>query len=171
MALPSTYADPNCSLARALEIVGERWSLLIVRDAFYGVRRFGDFATQLGIPRASLNSRLKSLVEEGVLARETDAGGAIEYQLTDKGVALWPAVRALMAWGDEFYSPNGAKRALRHDQDGGPLDAGGRCATCGAVIPVPEIQIAPGPGFEASGPAKDPVSAVLNTPRRLLQPI
>src|SRR5689334_13383651 len=96
MALPSTYADGNCSLARALEIVGERWTLLIVRDAFYGVRRFGDFATQLDIPRASLATRLKSLVEEGVLARDEDAK---EYRLTPKGIALWPAVRALMAWG------------------------------------------------------------------------
>jgi DNA-binding HxlR family transcriptional regulator len=168
MALPSTYADRNCSLARALEIVGERWSLLIVRDAFYGVRRFGDFATQLDIPRASLATRLRSLVEEGVLARDDDAK---EYHLTPKGLALWPAVRALMAWGDAFYSPNGVKRALRHDRDGGVVDERGHCETCGSLVPVPDIQIAPGPGFEAGGPAKDPVSAAMNTPRRLLEPI
>ncbi|GAB3894515.1 hypothetical protein GCM10029964_073090 [Kibdelosporangium lantanae] len=101
MALPSTYADRNCSLARALEIVGERWTLLIVRDAFYGVRRFGDFATQLGIPRAVLTNRLKLLVREDVLTRDDDG----EYRLTDKGIELWPIIRSMMAWGDAFYSP------------------------------------------------------------------
>ncbi|GAA1889500.1 winged helix-turn-helix transcriptional regulator [Asanoa iriomotensis] len=168
MSLPSTYADRNCSLARALEIVGERWTLLIVRDAFYGVRRFGDFATQLGIPRASLATRLKALVEEGVLARDESTA---EYRLTDKGIALWPAIRALMAWGDEFYSAKGVKRALRHAEDGGLIDDRGRCAECGLLIPVTEIQIAPGPGFDATGPAKDPVSTAMNVPRRLLEPI
>src|ERR1700753_1084550 len=69
MALPNDYAGQACSLARALEIVGERWTLLIVRDAFFGVRRFGDFAAHLGIPRAVLAERLKSLTAAGVLAR------------------------------------------------------------------------------------------------------
>jgi DNA-binding HxlR family transcriptional regulator len=171
MALPSTYADRNCSLARALEIVGERWTLLIVRDAFYGVRRFGDFATQLGIPRAVLTSRLKALVQEGVLTRDDDGAGGVEYRLTDKGIALWPIVRSLMSWGDAFYSPAGVKRALRHDQDGGLLDDEGRCRQCGSVIPVPEIRIEPGPGYRPSGSDLDRVSAMLNTPRRLLEPL
>src|SRR5881409_104343 len=95
--LGKDYEGQDCSLARALEVVGERWTLLIVRDAFFGVRRFGDFAAQLGIPRAVLTSRLKALVREGVLVREN-----AEYRLTDKGVALWPVVRALMGWGDAF---------------------------------------------------------------------
>jgi DNA-binding HxlR family transcriptional regulator len=164
MALPSTYADRNCSLARALEVVGERWTLLIVRDAFFGIRTFGDFATQLGIPRAVLTNRLKLLVREGVLARET-AG----YRLTDKGVELWPIVRALMAWGDAHYSPAGVRRTLRHDRDGGLLDHDGRCQTCGGVVPVPETLIEPGPGYEPMD--ADPVSARLTTPRRLLEPL
>ncbi|MEU8632215.1 helix-turn-helix domain-containing protein [Amycolatopsis sp. NPDC048633] len=167
MALPSTYADRNCSLARSLEVVGERWTLLIVRDAFFGVRRFGDFAAQLGIPRAVLTSRLKSLVREGVLVRADDGG----YLLTDKGIALWPVVRALMGWGDAFYSPAGEKRTTRHDEDGGRLDADGRCAECGALVPVPEIRIEPGPGHQPQPGAADPVSAAINTPRRLLEPI
>jgi DNA-binding HxlR family transcriptional regulator len=170
MALPSTYADRNCSLARALEVVGERWTLLIVRDAFYGIRRFGDFATQLGIPRAVLTNRLKLLVREGVLTRD-DAGGTVEYRLTGKGIELWPIVRALMAWGDAFYSPAGVKRALRHDGDGGLLDHEGRCEKCGSVVPVPETRIEPGPGFEPAPSGPDPVSAALNTPRRLLEPL
>jgi DNA-binding HxlR family transcriptional regulator len=172
MSLPSTYADRNCSLARALEVVGERWTLLIVRDAFYGVRRFGDFATQLGIPRAVLTSRLKSLVQEGVLTRDDDGAGSVEYRLTAKGVDLWPVVRTLMNWGDEHYSPTGVRRALRHDQDGGPLDYEGRCQECGSLVEVPQIRIEPGPGFTPVDPADlDPVSSALNTPRRLLEPI
>src|SRR5262245_52183683 len=165
MALPSTYADRNCSLARALEVVGERWTLLVVRDAFFGVRRFGDFATQLGIPRAVLTNRLKMLVREGVLAHD---GG--EYRLTDKGVELWPIVRAFMAWGDTHYSPAGAKRTMRHDADGGLLDHEGRCQECGSTVPVPDTRIEPGPGYEPAGDL-DPVSAFLTAPRRLLEPI
>ncbi|GAA4557172.1 winged helix-turn-helix transcriptional regulator [Planotetraspora kaengkrachanensis] len=171
MTLPSTYADRNCSLARSLEIVGERWTLLIVRDAFFGVRRFGDFVTQLKIPRAVLTSRLKSLVQEGVLVRDDGATGGVEYRLTAKGEGLWPVVRALMHWGDTFYSPSGVKRAARHDQDGGLLDHEGRCGDCGLVIPVPEIRIEPGPGFDSTDPGHDPVSDAINTPRRLLEPI
>jgi DNA-binding HxlR family transcriptional regulator len=171
MSLPSTYAERNCSLARALEVIGERWTLLIVRDAFYGVRRFGDFATQLRIPQAVLTSRLKLLVREGVLARDDDGAGIVEYRLTDKGVALWPIVRALMAWGDAHYSPAGVKRALRHDQDGGLLDREGRCQECGSTVPVPETRIEPGPGFAPANSDPDPVSALLNVPRRLLEPI
>ncbi|WP_329066754.1 winged helix-turn-helix transcriptional regulator [Amycolatopsis sp. NBC_01480] len=167
MVLPSTYADRNCSLARALEVVGERWTLLIVRDAFYGIRRFGDFATQLGIPRAVLTSRLKLLVREGVLVHDNTG----EYRLTDKGIGLWPVVRVMMAWGDEHYSPAGVKRALRHDRDGTLLDHEGRCRECGELVPVPEIRIEPGPGFTPAKSSPDPVSARLNAPRRLLEPL
>ena len=171
MTLPSTYADRNCSLARALEVVGERWTLLIIRDAFFGVRRFGDFVTQLKIPRAVLADRLKSLVQEGVLIRDDDATGGIEYRLTAKGVELWPVVRALMNWGDAFYSPSGVKRAVSHDQDRGPLDHEGRCQDCGLVVPVSEIRIEPGPGFDLPDGDYDPVSSAINKPRRLLEPI
>lgn len=171
MALPSTYADRNCSLARALEVVGERWTLLIVRDAFFGVRRFGDFAGRLGIPRAVLAGRLKALVQEGVLTRDEAAGGVVEYRLTGKGVELWPIVRALMGWGDAHYSPAGVKRTVRHDADGGLLDHDGRCADCGAVVPVPDIRVEPGPGYLPSGAVLDPLSAAINRPHRLLEPV
>ncbi|GAA1277486.1 ArsR family transcriptional regulator [Planotetraspora silvatica] len=171
MTLPSTYADRNCSLARSLEIVGERWTLLIIRDAFFGVRRFGDFAAQLKIPRAVLTSRLKFLVQEGVLTRDDDASGGVEYRLTAKGIGLWSVIRALMNWGDTFYSPSGVKRAERHDQDGGLLDHEGRCEDCGLAVPVPEIRIEPGPGFDLTDSDHDPVSDAIRTPRRLLEPI
>ncbi|SDG66263.1 transcriptional regulator, HxlR family [Lentzea fradiae] len=165
MALPSTYADRNCSLARTLEIVGERWTLLIVRDAFFGVRRFGDFATQLGIPRAVLTNRLRFLVGEGVLEH---TGG--EYRLTRKGLDLLPVLRAMMVWGDSHYSPGGPKRTFRHDADGGTLNRDGRCRECGEVVAVEDIRTEPGPGY-VRGPELDPVSEQLTTPRRLLQPL
>ena len=96
MALPNDYAGQACSLARSLEIIGERWTLLIVRDAFWGVRRFADFIDHLGIPRAVLASRLKTLVAAGVLTRVAGERH-LEYELTDKGTKLWPIVRDLMA--------------------------------------------------------------------------
>ncbi len=107
MPLPKDYADERCSLARALEVVGERWTLLIVRDAFFGVRRFGDFAAHLEIPRAVLTSRLAALVEARVLELVPGAHGHDEYALTGKGRELWPVVRSLLVWGDEHYSEAG----------------------------------------------------------------
>ncbi len=169
--MPSTYADRNCSVARTLEVVGERWTLLIVRDAFYGVRRFGDFATQLGIPRAVLTTRLRHLVEEGVLARGHDDTGAIEYRLTDKGIALWPALDALMNWGDAFYSPSGVRRVRRHDADRGRIDPEGRCVKCRRHVPPADIRVERGPGFDPMQASDDPVSALIDTPRRLLDPV
>jgi DNA-binding HxlR family transcriptional regulator len=171
MPLPHTYRDQNCSIARALEVVGERWTLLIIRDAFYGVRRFGDFATQLGIPRAVLSSRLKTLVEEGTLAREQDEHATVEYRLTNKGERLWPVLRTLMDWGDDHYSPAGPKRVLRHNVDDGLLDTEGRCAVCGERVPLTDTRVESGPGFEPESLSIDSVSTALNKPRRLLEPL
>lgn len=171
MTLPSTYADRNCSLARTLEVVGERWTLLIIRDAFYGVRRFGDFAAQLKLPRAVLTDRLRTLVREGVLTRHEESPGNVEYRLTDKGIGLWPIVRALMNWGDEHYSATGIRRTLWHDRDSGPLDREGRCEKCGQAVPVAQTRIEPGPGFEPSDSDHEPLAAAINTPRRLLEPL
>jgi DNA-binding HxlR family transcriptional regulator len=171
MALPSDYSRQWCSLARSLEIVGERWTLLIVRDAFYGVRRFGDFASHLDIPRAVLAGRLKTLVAEGVLDKVPGAGGHEEYALTEKGLKLWPVVRDLMVWGDEFYSPAGPRRVLSHAADGGRLAADGHCELCRALVAPADTLIAPGPGFERHGRREDPVSVAFGDERRLLDPV
>lgn len=118
-----------------------------------------------------LTSRLKLLVREDVLARDDDGAGNVEYRLTGKGIELWPVVRVVMGWGDAHYSPGGVKRALFHDQDGGSLDHEGRCRECGSAVAVDETRIEPGPGFDATDANPDPVSALLNVPRRLLEPI
>src|ERR1700727_1797717 len=135
MALPNDYAGQACSLARSLEIIGERWTLLIVRDAFWGVRRFADFIDHLGIPRAVLASRLKTLVAAGVLTRVAGERH-LEYELTDKGAALWPVVLSLMGWGDDFCAPGGPRRLFRHAADGGQVDHSGRCDACAKPVPA-----------------------------------
>jgi len=168
--LHKDYSGQQCSLARALEVVGERWTLMIVRDAFFGVRRFGDFAAHLGVPRAVLSERLGSLIEAGVLRRADGAHGHTEYLLTDKGMTLWPVVRSLLAWGDEHYSAAGPSRVFRHAADGGTVNGDGVCAACGREVPVRETLVEPGPGL-ASRPDPDPVTAVLAQPHPLLEPI
>src|SRR5688500_8816575 len=99
------FSKLDCSVARALEVVGERWSLLIIRDAMYGVRRFEDFQKDLGVARNILTDRLKSLVEQGVLERVAyaDRPPRYEYRLTDKGRELMPVLLTMMVWGDKWY--------------------------------------------------------------------
>jgi DNA-binding HxlR family transcriptional regulator len=169
MALGKDYGGQRCSLARALEVVGERWTLLIVRDAFFGVRRFGDFADHLDIPRAVLTDRLGSLVEAGVLARQHGDHGHTEYALTDKGVALWPVLRSLLAWGTEYCTDDGPYREFLHAEDGGLVDPAGICAECGGAVSVADLTVVPGKG--ARPQRDDVVTAVLATPHRMLEPI
>jgi DNA-binding HxlR family transcriptional regulator len=169
MPLGKDYAGQQCSLARALEIVGERWTLLILRDAFFGVRRFGDFAAHLNIPRAVLSDRLSSLTEAGVLARADGDHGHTEYVLTSKGLPLWPAIRTLLAWGDENYSEQGPRRLFRHAADDGLVSPAGVCAACGLEVPVSDLMVVPGPGL--GSPPADPVSQALATPHPMLEPL
>src|SRR4051812_15920954 len=99
--LPRTYHDQHCSIARALEVLGDRWTLLVIRDAFLGVRRFDDFQRDLGVARNVLTDRLGRLVEEGVLerVRYQERPERSEYRLTEKGLDLWPVTMALLRWG------------------------------------------------------------------------
>jgi DNA-binding HxlR family transcriptional regulator len=170
MALPNDYSGQACSLARSLEIVGERWTLLIVRDAFWGVRRFADFVDHLGLPRAVLTTRLKALTSAGVLTR-VPGERHLEYELTDKGSALWPVVLSLLSWGDEFCAPAGPRRLFEHAADGGQLDGRGRCDACGESPPAAEIVVRPGPGLEEPGEGGSWVTAALTRPHRLLEPL
>src|ERR1700677_4655748 len=106
--LGKSYDLQDCSLARALEVLGERWTLLIVRDAFYGVRRFSDFQNHLDVPRAVLSDRLAGLVEDGVLERRLDEErpGRHVYELTPAGRDLWPVLHSLLDWGGRHRAPN-----------------------------------------------------------------
>src|SRR5215207_5631460 len=104
--LHRTYEGQTCSVARTLELVGERWTLLILRDAFLGVRRFDDFQRSLGIARNVLNTRLQRLCEAGLLERRLyrERPERFEYRLTEMGLDLWPSVRALMEFGDKHLA-------------------------------------------------------------------
>ncbi|MFE4664105.1 winged helix-turn-helix transcriptional regulator [Streptomyces sp. NPDC056716] len=170
MALGKDYATQQCTIARALEAVGERWTLLVIRDALYGVRRYNDFLVHLGIPRAVLAARLQALTADGILEkrRYQQSPPRDEYVLTDRGIALWPVVRSLGRWGVEHYDQQ-TLRLFRHAACGTEIGSYGECAACGTVVPVPDVEMVPGPGLDPD-PA-DPVGRALLQPKRLLEPI
>ena len=135
--LHNTYDGQTCSVARALEIVGERWTLLIVRDAFMGIRRFDDFQRSLGVARNVLNTRLQRLVEAGVFERHRyqERPERFEYRLTEMGEDLWPAIVALMRFGDRHCAgDDGPPVRLTHAGCGGAVSEHGSCAACGAPV-------------------------------------
>jgi len=116
----------RCSVAGTLAVVGEKWSLLVLREAFLGVRRFADFQRILGAPRAVLTDRLATLVDQGILRRVPyQAEGERqrhEYRLTTKGIDLYPTLVALMEWGDRYLAPEGeVPMELRHRNCGAPV--------------------------------------------------
>ena len=145
-----TYDGENCSIARALEIVGERWTLLILRDAVLGSTRFEEFQESLGIASNVLTNRLKLLCDEGVLERVSDEARPRrpKYVLTDKGCELGPALIVLMKWGDRHYpNPAGPPRLARHIACGGDIGSDLRCERCGETVGPGDIDLAPGPGL------------------------
>jgi DNA-binding HxlR family transcriptional regulator len=169
MPLPRDYERQSCALARALEVVGERWTLLVVRDLFFGVRRFGELQAHLDIPRAVLTARLATLVEAGVVERRPYAPGRDDLLLTERGRELWPVVQQLMQWGERHLVGDDTVRLFAHAGCGTGLTGTGACPACG-VTPAPEdVETRPGPG--APGLRDDPVSLALRTPHRLLTPV
>jgi DNA-binding HxlR family transcriptional regulator len=171
MPLGSDYAGQACSLARTLEIVGERWTLLVLRDLFMGVHRFNDLHGRLDIPRAVLSSRLDSLVDHGLVERRPYAPGRDEFHLTAAGRELWPALYALLVWGDRHRpAPGGARRLFTHVACGTMLAEDGECSACAVVPEAGDIATMPGPGVD---PARrdDHVSRALRRPHRLLTPV
>jgi DNA-binding HxlR family transcriptional regulator len=140
--LNRTYDDQDCSLARALEVIGERWTLLIVRDALLGLRRFEEFHDSLAVARNVLSARLARLVEYGVLerVRYQERPDRFEYRLTARGVDLAPAVIALMQWGDRHFAPpQGPPRLIDHTGCGAPLEAGLTCPACARAVGPAEV--------------------------------
>ncbi len=172
MALGTDYAEQDCSLARALEVVGERWSLLIVRDAFYGISRFNDFLTHLGLPRAVLTSRLKSLVAAGVLERRAYQQSPVRhgYLLTTTGRQLWLPVYGLAQWGEQNAAGAGPRTIFAHTDCGTRLDPRGSCPQCGGLVAPEDVTMRPGPAARAEL-RQDAVSRALARPHRLLQPL
>lgn len=169
MPLGKDYAAQDCSLARTLEVVGERWTLLVLRDCFLGVRRFTDLQAHLDISKAVLTERLSDLVAADLLERHEYRPGRFEYQLTEAGRALWPALFALLQWGEGHRAPNGRRRFFRHTTCGTDVDANGACPSCGTHPGPEDLETRLGPGAERR--RTDPVSLSLREPHRMLTPL
>jgi DNA-binding HxlR family transcriptional regulator len=133
----TSFADMDCSIAQALDVVGEWWSLLILRDAFQGVRRFEDFQRRLGVARNVLSERLQRLVDEGVIERRLyqSKPDRYEYRLTDKGLDLYPVIIGLLRWGDKWASgTDGPPLILSHRQCGHDVTPVLSCPACGEEL-------------------------------------
>jgi DNA-binding HxlR family transcriptional regulator len=143
-----SFADVHCSLAQCLEVVGEWWSLLIVRDAFLGIKRFDQFQERLGISRNILNRRLAWMVEQGVFekVRYSERPRRYEYRLTPKGRDLWPVLNAMREWGDEHAAPDGPPLLMVHETCGEVAHAVTACSHCGERLTADNVRAAEGPG-------------------------
>ncbi|MFD1147073.1 winged helix-turn-helix transcriptional regulator [Saccharothrix hoggarensis] len=154
--LRRTYDDQVCSIARALEVVGERWTLLIVRDALSGVTRFDGFLARLPIARNVLSDRLTGLVDHGVLERVPyqDRPPRHEYRLTARGRELTPVILALMAWGDRHVpTPSGPPTLVEHAGCGGSVGTRMVCDCCGERVAPEAVVTRPNVAARAPGPA------------------
>src|SRR5271155_887434 len=139
--LKRDYPTQYCPVASTLEVIGERWTLLIIRDVFLGIRRFDDLQRDLGVARNVLQVRLERLVEEGILVKRPYQERPLrsEYRLTEKGADLWPVLVAMLQWGDRHALGGGERpMILQHRDCGGELDDRRRCLTCGADVTVTE---------------------------------
>ena len=148
----TSFEDMNCSIARSLEVIGEWWTPLILRDAFFGVTRFDEFQQRLGIARNILAARLDTLVDHGVLERRPydEARGRYDYVLTDKGKALWPVLVALRQWGDEWVvgDRQGSRRHGAHDVWRAARLASSRVTTAASGCDAGTCAVVPGPGLD-----------------------
>ena len=145
-------AEPAaCSIARSLEIIGDRWTILILRDAFRGLRRFDDFRRDLDIARPVLADRLRKLVDAGVMTKVLyqERPPRHEYRLTPMGIELSPALVALMRWGDRHLAGGHPPTVLIHDACGHELEQGFWCPACRETFSPADIASRPGPGAPA----------------------
>jgi DNA-binding HxlR family transcriptional regulator len=150
--LRSDYEGQICSIAKTLELIGERWTLLVIRDVFNGNRRFGEMQRSLGVARNVLSSRLQRLVDEGILERRPyqERPRRYEYFLTAKGLDLWPTMIALLDFGDRHLSEGGPPMVIRHKGDcGGVVNGRGICESCNKLLTARDARAEYGPGMPA----------------------
>lgn len=148
----------HCSIARTLEILGEKWTLLILRESFYGATRFQQFHRVLECPRNLLSERLHKLVGQGILEtseyKEPGSRARNEYHLTGKGLELMYVLQALMDWGDRHEAgPEGPPMITQHTECGGHIHVSFTCENGHVVDDPGEIEQVPGPGFPLPVPA------------------
>jgi DNA-binding HxlR family transcriptional regulator len=145
------YDTSNCNIAAALSIVGEKWTFLVLREAFNGVRRFDDMQRRTSAPRQILSNRLARLVTEGILRKVPyqDAGQRLrsEYRLTEKGIELFPVIAALLAWGDKYAAwVGGPAVELTHRDCGAPVHLELTCSAGHVLGSARDVTPVPGPG-------------------------
>ena len=145
-----TFDHMNCSLAQTLSIVGERWTLLILRDAFFGAKRFSQFEKSLGIAKNILTARLNMLVEEGIMERrDPEDGGRTEYVLTDQGLDLQPILLSMTHWGDKYRPhPKGDRLVFVDREEGRPIQPMTVRSEDGRALRPKQIKATPGPALE-----------------------
>jgi DNA-binding HxlR family transcriptional regulator len=145
------FSVDNCTIGRTLEILGERWSMVVLREVFNGVRRFEDMRRHTDIPRQVLTNRLGALVDAGILRRqpyrEPGERERHEYRLTDKGFDLYPVLVAIAAWGDRYLAdPEGPPVEFEHRDCGERVELPLRCAAGHEIATARDVVTRPGPG-------------------------
>ncbi|MCP2278735.1 transcriptional regulator, HxlR family [Nocardia amikacinitolerans] len=141
-------ADEPCSITRPLVVLGDRWTLVILKYAFSGIRRFNGFQSALGISRSRLQDRLDRLIEHGILVKRPAAVGAHEeYRLTKKGHDIYPILMAIRDWGDTYMAPDGPPVHYRHHDCTGEAHVRLECDSCGSEIAARDVSPEPGPGL------------------------
>jgi DNA-binding HxlR family transcriptional regulator len=145
----SELADQPCSVARSVAVIGDRWTLMILRDLFLGIRRFEDFERRLRISRSIIADRLRRLVDEGVLRKDAYQENPVrhEYRLTDKGLALHPVIMSIVNWGDTHYAGEAGPPLLhRHKACGCDFHPVLSCSECGDAVGARDVEVRVGPG-------------------------
>jgi DNA-binding HxlR family transcriptional regulator len=158
---PSDFAAMECSIARTLDAIGDRWSLLIIRDAFYGVRRFDAFQKDLGVARNVLTDRLQKLIDKGVLERRQyeERPPRFEYRLTERGRDLVGVVLAMMRWGDQWTGEGEAPVSIIHTTCGHVTQPVVTCSECREELKLRDLLADPIPIYSEPAPGPlDPVS-------------
>lgn len=144
-----------CSVARTLSVIGDRWTLIILRDCFLGVRRFDEFESRLGITRHVLTDRLKKLVQHGVLTRKPYQQRPVreEYRLTDKGLDLYPVIMSLVHWGNTHMADQrGAPLVHIHKTCGHRMAPVTSCSHCGEALSARDVLVEPGTEWSSLAP-------------------
>ena len=161
-------SEENCSMARTVSVIGDRWTLLILRDCFLRVRRFEDFQERLGITRPILANRLRKLVDEFVLVKVPYQQRPLryEYRLTQKGLDLYPIAMAIVHWGDVHMAGKKGRPLLHaHDLCGKDFDPVMVCSECGEPLNPKQVRVRPGP--DAKSPRHLPLDTGLPGTRRV----
>ncbi|BDE06572.1 HxlR family transcriptional regulator [Vulcanimicrobium alpinum] len=155
MAKRRSFEGMNCSIARALDVVGEWWTLLVIREAFRGVRRFDGFVERLEIAPNILSARLRRLIEHEILEERpySERPRRVEYRLTAKGRDLFPVIVALLGWGDRWYADDGPPVVLEHVTCGRRAEPRFVCTHCGERLHPRDTRAVPGRGAEEAEPS------------------